>query len=76
MEQAKRKRYPIGIQTFSEVIRRDCIYIDKTAMIYDLVTSVERAKAYLSDALAAMLDLGQGSGPMHHGFASDGKYAK
>jgi len=37
MEQ--RKRYPIGIQTFSEVIRRDCIYIDKTAMIYDLVTS-------------------------------------
>lgn len=43
---------------------------------YDLVTSVERAKAYLSDALAAMLDLGQGSGPMHHGFASDGKYAK
>ena len=39
MEQAKRKRYPIGIQTFSEVIRRDCIYIDKTAMIYDLVTS-------------------------------------
>lgn len=43
---------------------------------YDLVTSVERAKSYLSDALLAMLDLGQGSGPMHHGFAIRGKYAE
>ena len=43
---------------------------------YDLVTSVERAKSYLSDALLAMLDLGQGSGPMHHGFALNGKYAQ
>lgn len=40
---------------------------------YDLVTSVERAKAYLSEALSCMLDLGKGSGPMHHGFALDGK---
>ena len=36
---------------------------------YDLDTSVERAKAYISGALAAMLDLGSGSGPMDHGFA-------
>ena len=35
---------------------------------YDLDTAVERAKAYISGALAAMLDLGQGSGPMDHGF--------
>ena len=34
----------------------------------DLDTAVERAKAYISGALAAMLDLGQGSGPMDHGF--------
>lgn len=34
----------------------------------DLDTAVERAKAYLSGALAAMLDLGSGSGPMDHGF--------
>ena len=33
---------------------------------YDLDTSVERAKAYISGALAAMLDLGHGSGPMDH----------
>ena len=36
---------------------------------YDLQSAVERAKAYISGALAAMLDLGAGSGPMDHGFA-------
>ncbi len=35
---------------------------------YDLDTAVERAKAYISGALGAMLDLGKGSGPMDHGF--------
>lgn len=35
----------------------------------DLETSVEAAKRYISGALAAMLDLGFGSGPMNHGFA-------
>lgn len=43
---------------------------------FDLETSVKRAKAYISDALAAMLDLGAGSGPMAHGFALTGEYAK
>jgi len=38
--------------------------------------SVERAKAYISGALAAMLDLGKGSGPMNHGFDITGEYAK
>ncbi len=33
-----------------------------------LEDSVERAKTYLSGALAAMLDLGRGSGPMDHAF--------
>ncbi|MCQ2508193.1 MAG: bifunctional hydroxymethylpyrimidine kinase/phosphomethylpyrimidine kinase [Dorea sp.] len=36
---------------------------------YDLTTSVEKAKKYISGALSAMLDLGKGSGPMNHGFA-------
>jgi len=35
---------------------------------YELESSVERAKKYISGALAAMLDLGKGSGPMDHGF--------
>ena len=36
---------------------------------YGLEEAVERAKEYISGALAAMLDLGKGSGPMDHGFA-------
>ena len=35
---------------------------------YSLAEAVERAKAYLSGALAAMLDLGHGPGPMDHAF--------
>lgn len=41
----------------------------------DLETAVERAKAYISGALAAMLDLGRGSGPMNHAFAVGGEFA-
>ncbi|MBO5543317.1 MAG: bifunctional hydroxymethylpyrimidine kinase/phosphomethylpyrimidine kinase [Oscillospiraceae bacterium] len=41
----------------------------------DLETAVECAKAYISGALAAMLDLGKGSGPMNHGFAITGEFA-
>ena len=43
---------------------------------YDLDTSVERAKEYISGALADMMDLGKGSGPMNHGFAITGEYTK
>lgn len=43
---------------------------------YDLIASVHRAKAYVSGAIAAMLDLGQGRGPMNHAFDSDGEFAQ
>lgn len=43
---------------------------------FDLDTSVERAKSYISGALSAMLDLGKGSGPMNHAFALTGEYGK
>ena len=43
---------------------------------YDLDVSVERAKAYISGALAAMLDLGHGSGPMNHMFALKGEFTE
>ena len=43
---------------------------------YDLESSVQRATNYISGALAAMLDLGAGSGPMNHAFALNGKYAE
>ncbi len=43
---------------------------------HDLETSVERAKEYISGALAAMLDLGKGSGPMNHAFDVKGYFAE
>ena len=42
---------------------------------YSLDVSVERAKAYISGALGAMLDLGHGSGPMNHAFDITGAFA-
>lgn len=43
---------------------------------YDLDQSVRRAKAYISGALAAMLDLGHGSGPMDHMFDLRGEFVR
>ena len=43
---------------------------------YDLDKAVLRAKDYISGALAAMLDLGKGSGPMNHAFACDNEFMK
>ena len=42
---------------------------------FSLTESVQRAKDYLSGALAAMLDLGKGSGPMDHAFDLQGQWA-
>ncbi|MGM9640825.1 MAG: bifunctional hydroxymethylpyrimidine kinase/phosphomethylpyrimidine kinase [Faecousia sp.] len=42
---------------------------------YDLATSVQRAKEYISGALTAMLDLGKGSGPMNHAFDINSRFA-
>ena len=41
---------------------------------YDLDAAVERAKAYISGALGAMLDLGAGRGPMNHLFDLRGEF--
>ena len=40
---------------------------------FSLTESVRRAKDYISGALAAMLNLGQGSGPMDHAFVLNQK---
>ena len=32
------KNYPLGVQTFSEIIERNLLYIDKTQKIYNLLT--------------------------------------
>lgn len=41
---------------------------------FSLEESVRRAKEYISGALAAMLDLGKGSGPMNHAFDLTGEF--
>ena len=43
---------------------------------YGLDQSVRRAKDYISGALAAMLDLGHGSGPMDHMFDLRGEFVR
>lgn len=40
----------------------------------DMETAIGRAKAYLSGALGAMLDLGRGNGPLNHAYAVKGIY--
>ncbi|WP_418968967.1 bifunctional hydroxymethylpyrimidine kinase/phosphomethylpyrimidine kinase [Alloscardovia omnicolens] len=42
---------------------------------YPLEAATTHAKNYLSDALAAMLDIGHGSGPMKHNVNLTGRYA-
>ena len=41
---------------------------------FDVSDAVRKAKEYISDALAAGLDLGQGSGPLMHNFDLNEKY--
>ena len=43
---------------------------------FSLTDAVRRSKDYISGALAAMLDLGKGSGPMNHAFDLQGEFAK
>ncbi len=43
---------------------------------YALPEAVSLAKEYISGALAAMLDLGKGCGPMKHSFNLTGKFAR
>lgn len=43
---------------------------------YTLPDAVERAKAYISGALASMLNLGKGSGPMNHLFDLNSVFAE
>lgn len=43
---------------------------------YTLEQSIQRSKDYISGALASMLDLGQGSGPLDHMFDENGVFRK
>lgn len=41
---------------------------------YSMTDAIIYAKNYISGALAAMLDLGKGNGPLNHAFAIEGEY--
>ena len=36
MEQRRRRRYPVGIQTFSRLIREGYVYVDKTDLVWEM----------------------------------------
>lgn len=43
---------------------------------FTLEQSIEKAKDYITGALSAQLNLGHGSGPMHHGYDIDSDFMK
>ena len=51
---ATRKRYPIGIQTFSEIRKGDYLYVDKTEYVYRMTHS-DGKYMFLSDQYAFCL---------------------
>ncbi len=36
---AEKRGYPVGVQTFEEVVAPDCVYVDKTEYVYKMATS-------------------------------------
>ena len=67
---------PVMVATSgAKLISDDAVEILKQEL-FPLADAVKRSKQYISGALAAMLDLGKGSGPMDHGFAIRNEYVK
>jgi len=54
-------RYPIGIQTFSEIRSRNCFYVDKTQYVYKLANDMDyvflsRPRRFGKSLLVSTLD--------------------
>ena len=54
-------RYPIGIQTFSDIRSRNCLYVDKTQYVYDLAKDMKyvflsRPRRFGKSLLTSTLD--------------------
>lgn len=39
---AEKRRYPIGLQTFEDVVNQNCVYVDKTEYVYKMASSPTR----------------------------------
>ena len=69
------KKLPIGIQTFSKLINENCVYIDKTALIYQLITEgsyyfLSRPRRFGKSLLISTLeDLFSGNRELFEGLA-------
>ena len=55
------RRYPIGIQTFSRIIREKCLYVDKTDLMWDLAhyatfVFMSRPRRFGKSLLSSTLD--------------------
>ena len=59
-------KYPIGIQSFEQIIKDGYVYVDKTALIYDLVT---RGKVHPGELFSGKEGAVRGAG---HQFAGEG----
>ena len=75
-----RKKLPISIQTFSELINSGCYYVDKTTMALQLITS---GKAYFlsrprrfgkSLFLDTLKEIFEGNEPLFRGLAIHGRW--
>lgn len=53
-------RYPIGIQTFETIIKENCVYVDKTDLVYDLaqkhICFLSRPRRFGKSLLLSTLD--------------------
>ena len=71
------KKLPIGIQTFSKLIENEYVYIDKTALIYELITSYQyyflsRPRRFGKSLLVSTLaDIFSGNRDLFKGLAID-----
>lgn len=71
------KRLPIGIQTFSKLIEKECVYVDKTALIHELITSysyyfLSRPRRFGKSLLVSTLaDIFSGNRDLFKGLAID-----
>ena len=62
----------IPVYTYEPVMKN----VPNAVILLIGVLAVKYAKNYISGALADMLDLGKGSGPMNHAFAIEGEYER
>src|SRR5258708_46243 len=71
------KRLPIGIQTFSQLIENEYVYVDKTSLIYEMISTgkyyfLSRPRRFGKSLLVSTLaDIFSGNRDLFKGLAID-----